>query len=68
MTERVGDVEIGIMCDTSALDDALEKTSELQELSNDFTPLVSIRNSRNCTFNIYPSKTTFNEWKKSGDD
>lgn len=68
MTEKTGDVEIGIMCDTSALDDALEKTSELQELGNDFAPLVSIRNSRNCTFNIYPSKTTFNERKEGGDD
>lgn len=67
MTEKAGDVEIGIMCDTSALDDALEKTNELQELGNDFAPLVSIRNSRNCTFHIYPSKTTFNERKEGGE-
>lgn len=59
MSEKVGEVEVGIACDTTALDEALEKTSELGELTSDLTPMLSIRNCRNCTFNIYPSRTTF---------
>ena len=54
-------IEIGIACDTSALDEAIEKSEQLSELSNDFAPIVSIRNCKNCTFNIYPSRTTINE-------
>lgn len=67
MTKEVGEVEVGIACDTTALDEALEKTSELGELTSDLAPMVSIRNCRNCTFNIYPSRTTFVE-RGGGDD
>ncbi|MBR1447109.1 MAG: hypothetical protein IJ586_08540 [Alloprevotella sp.] len=61
MSEPIKEIEIGIACDTSALDDAIEKTEQLSELCNDFAPMVSIRNCKGCTFNIYPSRTTINE-------
>ena len=44
MSEPIKEIEIGIACDTSALDDAIEKTEQLSELCNDFAPMVSIRN------------------------
>lgn len=58
----VDGIEIGIECDTTALDEALDKTAELGELTQDLAPQVSIRNCRNCTFNIYPSRTAINEY------
>lgn len=61
-------LELGIECDTEALDEALEKTSELGELTQDLAPQVSIRNCRNCTFNIYPSRTWLHEEVKLHDD
>lgn len=61
MNEPITEIEVGIACDTSALDDAIDKTEQLSELSNDFAPIVSIRNCKGCTFNIYPSRTTINE-------
>lgn len=65
MSEKVGEVEVGITCDTTAVDDALEKVDALGEATADLAPMVSIRNCRGCTFNIYPSRTTFIE---RGDD
>ena len=61
MSEPIKEIEVGIECDTSALDDAIEKSEQLSELANDFAPMVSIRNCKGCTFNIYPSRTTINE-------
>ena len=61
MSEPIKGIEVGIACDTSALDEAIEKSEQLSELSNDFAPLVNIRNCKNCTFNIYPSRTTITE-------
>lgn len=43
------------------LDDAIEKSEQLAELANDFAPMVSIKNCKGCTFNIYPSRTTITE-------
>ena len=61
MSEQINEIEVGIACDTSELDDAIEKSEQLAELTNDFAPMVSIRNCKGCTFNIYPSRTTINE-------
>lgn len=61
MSEPIKEIEVGIACDTSALDDAIEKSEQLSELTNDFAPMVSIRNCKGCTFNIYPSRTTITE-------
>lgn len=54
-------VEMGVAVDTESLDEAIEKTSELGELTQDLAPQVSIRNCRGCTFNIYPSRTWIHE-------
>lgn len=61
MSEPIKEIEVGIACDTSELDEAIEKSELLSELTNDLAPMVSIRNCRGCTFNIYPSRTTINE-------
>ena len=61
MGKTIKEIEVGIACDTSELDDAIEKSEQLSELTNDFAPMVSIRNCKGCTFNIYPSRTTINE-------
>lgn len=45
-------LEIDVTCNTDELDEALEKTTELNELTADLAPKVSIRNCRSCTFNI----------------
>ncbi len=55
------EVEVGINVDTSELDEAIEKADELCEVTQDFSPMVSIRGCKNCTFNIYPSRTIINE-------
>ena len=54
MSEQMKELEIGITCDTSELDSAIDKSEQLSELTNDFAPMVSIRNCKGCTFNIYP--------------
>ena len=61
MSEQMKELEIGITCDTSELDSAIDKSEQLSELTNDFAPMVSIRNCKGCTFNIYPSRTTIVE-------
>ena len=61
MAEKVGDLEIGIGVDTTELDEAIDKAGELSEVTSDFSPQVSIRNCKGCTFNIYPSRSTINE-------
>ena len=67
MAEAIKNIEVGVDVDASGLDDAIEKAGELSELTADMAPQVSIRNCRNCTFNIYSSRTTLNEngpiWK-----
>lgn len=60
-----GTVEVGVAVDSTAVDDALEKVEALGEATADLAPMVSIRNCRSCTFNIYTSRNT---WKESDDD
>lgn len=71
-TIDAGTLEVGVAVDTTAVDDALEKVDALGEATADLAPMVSIRNCRSCTFNIYPSRTTINEngpiWKEVDDD
>lgn len=55
------EVSIGINVDTGDLDEAIEKTGELSEIINDTPPMVTIKNCRSCTFNIYPSNTVIHE-------
>ena len=55
----VGQVEVGVAVDTTAVDEAIEKLDELGAASGDLAPMVSIRNCRSCTFHIYPSRNTW---------
>ena len=67
MVQRVDDevaregrtIEVGVEVDTEAVDDALEKVDALGDATAGLSPLVTIRNNRNCTFNIHPSVTHF---------
>ena len=61
MSEPMKELEVGITCDASELDSAIDKSEQLSELTNDFAPMVSIRNCKGCTFNIYPSRSTIVE-------
>ena len=53
-----GSVSVGIEVDTAAVDEALEKIDALGDATADLAPMVSIRNCKGCTFNIYPSRNT----------
>ena len=56
---------MGVEVDSTAVDEALEKLDALGDATADLAPIVSIRNCRSCTFNIYPSR---NVWKEPDDD
>ncbi|MBR2684334.1 MAG: hypothetical protein IKE22_13835 [Atopobiaceae bacterium] len=61
MANEIGNLGIGVSVDTSEVEEAIEKTGELCDMAHDFSPMVSIRGCKSCTFNIYPSRTTINE-------
>lgn len=62
---KTGEIEIGVAVDAQAVDEAIEKVGALGEATSDLAPLVSIRASRGCTFNIYVSRNT---WRETGVD
>lgn len=51
------DNTVNIKCITSGFDDATEQIETLAEAYDGFPAQVTIKNSHNCTFNIYPSQT-----------
>lgn len=61
MSEKIGDVEVGVSVDTTCVDDALEKLDELGEATADLAPMVSFRNLRGCAVNVYVSRNTWSE-------
>lgn len=63
MVQKVANVgvEVEVDCDTTKVDDAVDKLEQLSELTSDLAPMVSIRNCRGCTFNIYPSRNSWIE-------
>lgn len=51
------DVIVKIRALTEGFEDAKQEVEELAEAYDGFPAQITIRNCRNCTFNIYPSQT-----------
>lgn len=54
---------IGIKCKTEGFEEAQEKVEALVSAYDGFPPQVQIKNCHDCTINIYPSQTRFDECK-----
>ena len=58
MDEKMGTIDFEIACNTKEIDEALEKTRELVEITEDLNEAQSkiiIRNNKDCEINIYAS-------------
>lgn len=55
----MSDTNIKIKCETEGFDEAQEKVEALVSAYDGFPAQVTIKNCKNCTFNIYPSQTKF---------
>lgn len=47
--------------ETEGIEEATEQVEKLADAYDGFPAQVTIKNCRNCTFNIYPSQTRFAE-------
>ena len=47
--------------ETEGMEEATEKVEKLADAYDGFPAQVTIKNCRDCTFNIYPSQTRFVE-------
>ena len=47
--------------ETDGMEEATEQVEKLADAYDGFPAQVTIKNCRNCTFNIYPSQTRFVE-------
>ena len=50
-----------IRVETEGMEEAQEQVEMLADAYDGFPAQVTIKNCRNCTFNIYPSQTRFAE-------
>ena len=50
-----------INIETEGFEEATEKIETLAEAYDGFPAQVTVKNCRNCTINIYPSQTRFEE-------
>ena len=50
-----------IKVETEDMEEAQEQVEMLADAYDGFPAQVTIKNCRNCTFNIYPSQTRFTE-------
>ena len=48
-----------INIEAEGIDETTEKMEALVDVMDGFPPQVTIKNCRDCTFNIYPSQTRF---------
>lgn len=48
-----------INVEAEGIDETTEKMEALVDVMDGFPPQVTIKNCRDCTFNIYPSQTRF---------
>lgn len=51
------DAEIKLKVKTEGFEDAQEQVEALADACGGFPAQITIRNCRDCTFNIYPSQT-----------
>ena len=58
MDKKIDTIDLEIACNTEKLDEALEKTRELTEITEDLNEAQSriiIRNNKDCEINIFAS-------------
>lgn len=51
------DITLKIKAETEGFDNALQEVEALAEAYDGFPAQITIKNCRDCTFNIYPSQT-----------
>ena len=51
------DSTVKINCETEGFEEATQQVEQLCEAYDGFPAQVTIKNCKNCTFNIYPSQT-----------
>jgi len=56
-----GTLKIDVDCSTEAVDGAIEKFETLGDATADLAPMVSIRECRGCTINVYASRNTWTD-------
>ena len=57
----MSDRNFKIKVETEGMEEAQEQVEKLADVYDGFPAQVTIKNCRNCTFNIYPSQTRFVE-------
>ena len=57
----MSDTNFKIKVETEGMEEAQEQVEMLADAYDGFPAQVTIKNCRNCTFNIYPSQTRFTE-------
>ena len=57
----MSDTNLKIKVETEGMEEAQEQVEMLADAYDGFPAQVTIKNCRNCTFNIYPSQTRFAE-------
>ena len=57
----MNDTNFKIKVETEGMEEAQEQIEMLADAYDGFPAQVTIKNCRNCTFNIYPSQTRFVE-------
>ena len=63
----MSDTNIKIKVETEGMEEAQEQIEMLANAYDGFPAQVTIKNCRDCTFNIYPSQTRFVEAEGSED-
>lgn len=53
--------------ETEGMEEATEQVEKLADAYDGFPAQVTIKNCRNCTFNIYPSQTKIIEAERNGE-
>jgi len=57
----MSDTNLKVKVETEGMEEATEQVEKLADAYDGFPAQVTIKNCRDCTFNIYPSQTRFFE-------
>ena len=57
----MSDTNLKVKEETEGIEEATEQIEMLADAYDGFPAQVTIKNCRDCTFNIYPSQTRFEE-------
>ena len=59
---------IKINVEAEGINETTEKLEALVDVMDGFSPQITIKNCRDCIFNIYPSQTSWKSMKESGNE